>query len=115
MTHEMIRHGLNAYTLSARESKDDHLYVADNTIHKALRLVNLSISDTVYKMWLDYVKPNLDWNKKERRFFEAHINHKDDEVKKAKLANIFILPHEFLFLMCNSTDRIETIQRVHKP
>jgi len=25
------------------------------------------------------------------------------------------MPHEFLFLLCNSLDRLETIKRLHKP
>lgn len=27
----------------------------------------------------------------------------------------FLLPHEFLFLLCNCEDRLAAIKRVHKP
>ena len=90
----MIRHGLNAYVLTCRETKSDYLYMMDDRVQKALRMVNMSISDNLLKKWLDFVITNLEWNKKERREFERREN--SDE---SKLDVPFIMPHEFIFLM----------------
>jgi len=67
---ETIRHSLNAFELECRATKQDYLYLVDDKVHKALRLINKSISDHIFRKWFDYVKTNLDWNKYERRIFE---------------------------------------------
>jgi len=82
-------------------------------------MVNMSISDEILKKWLDYVITNLGWNKVERRMFEREHNDprkKEDRETNPLLLNVpFIMPHEFIFLMCNSLNRIENINRLHKP
>jgi hypothetical protein len=67
LNHDTIRHGLSAYVLTCRETKQDYLHTDDNKVHKALRMVNLSISDDILKKWLEHTISNLEWNKPERR------------------------------------------------
>jgi len=107
LTVEQIRHGVNSYTLVCRETKNDHLYLIEGRVHRALRLLNMSISDNLFKLWYDHVKTNIEYSKKERRDFEKY--HKEQRVDIP-----FIMPHEFLFLMCNGLNRLETINKVHK-
>ena len=121
---EQIRHGLNAYILICREDKNDHLYLEDDAhvkkdkdksssvfgakVHQALRLINMSISQNILKAWYDHVKFNLEWNQEERRKFEK-------ESREANIDIPYILPHEFLFLLCNCENRLSTINRMHRP
>lgn len=107
LTVEQIRHGLNAYILSCRETKQDLLYLIDDKIHRTLRLINMGISDDILKKWFEHVKYNLDWNKQERRKFEKE--HRNERIDIP-----FILPHEFLFLLCNCLNRLNTINKMHK-
>lgn len=90
LSHELIRHGLNAYTLICRESKEDYLTLVNdknnlsfNRVHKALRIVNMSVSDDLLKKWLEHVITNLDWNKVERREFER-LKRKKEENNEIK-------------------------------
>ena len=84
LTHDLIRHGLNAYTLICREEKEDYLTLSYEKkpsfarVHKALRIVNMSVSDDLLKKWLDHVMTNLDWNNKDRRDFERLKRKKED-------------------------------------
>ena len=113
-----IRHGLNAYILTCRENKDDFLYLSSpNTnvkwnnvqdlsnkldyklVHKALRLVNKSISEKILKMWTANNLGNIEWNNPNRRDFEKIFNKKRIDIP-------FIMPHEFLFLLCNCMNRV---------
>jgi hypothetical protein len=55
LTADAIRHGLNAYELVCRETKGDdnettpaYLFLDGDKIHRALRLVNMSISENLY-------------------------------------------------------------------
>jgi hypothetical protein len=105
---DQIRHGINSYLLVCRETKEDHLYFRDGRIHRALRLMNLSISDNLLKLWYEHVKTNLEYAKKEKRDFEK-------EHKEARVDIPFIMPHEFLFLLCNCLNRLEIVNKVHKP
>jgi len=76
-------------------------------IHKALRFLNMSISNNLLKKWYEHVRTNLECAKRERLEFEYY--HRD-----APTLIPFILPHEFLFLLCNSLNRIDTVNREHK-
>jgi hypothetical protein len=79
----------------------------------------MSISDDILKKWLDYVITNLEWNKPERRNFEREHNDprkKEDKENNPMLLNIpFLLPHEFIFLLVNALNRLENIEKLHKP
>ena len=70
-------------------------YDLGKNVHKALRLVNMSISNLIFQKWFNYVRTNLHCQKKERKDFEK-------EHKTSRTDIDFILPHEFLFLLCNS-------------
>jgi hypothetical protein len=58
---------MTAYTLAARENInkidyefDNYLYLEDDkVIHRALRLVNMAISEKAYKEWYKKVRPRL--------------------------------------------------------
>jgi hypothetical protein len=70
---EQIRNGLNSYTLICRETKSDFMHVSasnSSNIHKALRMVNLAISENVYKDWYAHVESNLQCEQKERKDIE---------------------------------------------
>ena len=138
LTHDLIRHGLNAYTLICREEKEDYLTLSYEKkpsfvrVHKALRIVNMSVSDDLLKKWLDHVVTNLDWNNEDRRVHERRKREKrefkEEEENKIRrersrsdigsgsisaiksdvieLDIPFILPNEFIFLLCNSLNRL---------
>jgi len=74
---------------------------------KALRCLNMSISSNLLRKWFDHVKTNLECSKRERLEFE--YSHRE-----APIFIPFILPHEFIFLLCNSLNRIDTVKREHK-
>lgn len=77
LTCDNIRYGLNAYELVCREtkndeneSKSDYLFLSDDKIHRALRLVNMTISEQIFNIWLSHVKSNLEWSKQDKVLFE---------------------------------------------
>lgn len=105
---DTIRHSLNAFELECRATKQDYLYLIDDKVHKCLRLINKSISEHVVKKWFEHVKTNLEWNKQDRRIFEK-------EQKEQRIDIPFILPHEFIYLVCNTIDRLEAIEKMHRP
>jgi len=67
----------------------------------------MTLSDNLFRKWYDHAYVNLECAKRERREFERTHNEGNDK-------NIFLLPHEFLFLLCNSTNRLDMINKVHK-
>ena len=71
-------------------------------------MVNKAISEVVLKKWYDSCKYHLDCNQEQRIKIEQ-------EIKQKKIDVPFLLAHEFLFLLCNTTDRLELIRRVHQP
>lgn len=96
----------------------------------------MSISENLYNLWFKHVESNLEWSKKERRTFETALGAlADEQWKQRKVAygareppvhdqpqllprssNVpYIFPHEFLFLLCNSLNRLDLITRLHKP
>ena len=125
-----IRHGLNAYILTCRENKDDFLYLSYQNVkpiqtqdrseqlshlankmdyklvQKALRLANMSIPEKILKMWIEYNLEKTEWNESSRRDFEKIFNKKRIDIP-------FLMPHEFLFLICNCARRVETIDKQH--
>lgn len=70
--------------------------------------MGLSISEKLLKKWFDHVYWGLDCMKKERRDFEKKHNEGNDK-------NIFLLPHEYLFLLCNTSNRLNVINEMHRP
>jgi hypothetical protein len=107
-----VRQGLNSYILTCRETKQDFVHVDfkntnDDKISRALRLVSMSISENLLIKWFDFVWYNLDCMRRERRDFERRH-------REGKDSNVFLLPHEFLFLLCNCQNRLDIINKVHK-
>jgi hypothetical protein len=68
--------------------------------------MNKAISETILRKWYEHCKPYLDCESANRIMVEK-------EYKKTAIASPFLLPHEFLFLMCNCEDRLLMIKRVH--
>ncbi len=108
LSGDEIRHGLNAYTLIVRETKEEFLSMYVEKVIKAFRLVNKSISELVLKKWYNRCKPYLECEDPNRIRMEK-------EYKENNFTVPFILPHEFLFLLCNSEDRLKAIEMVHRP
>lgn len=136
LTIEQIRHGINAFVLVCRETKQDYLYMMDDKVKRALRLINMSISDNFCKLWLDYVISNLEWNNRERNDIKEQVSEeykvyvfkrskdprKDElqqdfikEKKKERHDIPYLMPHEFLFLLCNTHNLLGLIEKAHKP
>ena len=103
---------------------------------RALRLVNMGISDNFCKMWLDFVITNLEWNNRERARVKDRVGQRyreyigtsapsdrrdelreefDKEKEKERPDVPYLMPHEFLFLLCNTHNVLDLIQRAHKP
>ncbi len=66
------------------------------------------ISETVLKKWYLSTRWYLDCETENRIMVEKVFKQRPIEVP-------FLLPHEFLFLLCNAEDRLAAIKRVHKP
>lgn len=108
MTIDEIRHGVMAYTLISRECKSEWLPMYVEKILKAFRIVNKTISEVILNKWFEHVRTNLDCMQESRIHMEKNIKQKSLDVP-------FLLPHEFLYLLCNSSDRLKTIERIHNP
>jgi hypothetical protein len=52
------------------------------------------------------------WDKKEVKDSQNNVLHKK---KDAVYAIEFLMPHEFLFLLCNAINRLDTVIRLHNP
>ncbi len=74
LTYCQIKDGLNAYDLVCKELKYDYLYLIEDKVYRTLRLLNLSISDIILKKWIKRVEGDLEWNTKDRRYFEKIYN-----------------------------------------
>ncbi|CDW81298.1 UNKNOWN [Stylonychia lemnae] len=108
LSGDEIRQGIIAYTLISRECKSEWLPMYVEKIIKTFRMVNKTVSEVVLKKWFEHVRSNLECNMESRIQVEK-------EIKQKKLDVPFLLPHEFLFLLCNCSNRLETISRLHNP
>jgi len=86
LTADAIRQGLNAYELVCRETKGDdnettpaYLFLDGDKIHRALRLVNMSMSENLYMLWFKHVESNLEWSRSERIKFERTLGGLADD------------------------------------
>lgn len=66
------------------------------------------ISETVLKKWYIVNKSYLDCETENRIMVEKVFKQRTIDVP-------FLLPHEFLYLLCNAEDRLALINRIHKP
>ena len=62
----------------------------------------------VLRKWYDNCSFYLDCNQEDRIMLER-------DIKKNKYDTPFLLPHEFLYLLCNHENRLDTITRIHNP
>jgi len=99
---------LNAFVLTAREINDEFLPYEFELILKCFRLVNKTVSELVFQEWFKRVRTMLDCMRPERAMIETTLKGKT-------VLGPFILPHEFLFLLCNSEDRLKILKRTHQP
>jgi thiamine phosphate synthase YjbQ (UPF0047 family) len=60
--------------LECRETKQDYLYMMDDKVKRALRLVNMGISEAFCSMWLEHCKSNLEWNNRERNVIKDMVS-----------------------------------------
>ena len=58
----------------------------------------MSIPEKILKMWTEYNLGIIEWNNPNRRDFEKIFNKKRIDIP-------FIMPHEFLYLICNCAVR----------
>ena len=75
LTNDKIRAALNAYTLTCRDFKMDFMPVAtDNSknVHKAFRLVNMALSEKIFKKWYKHVESNLQCMQTERQNYDKN-------------------------------------------
>lgn len=70
--------------------------------------MNKAISEQVLKLWYDNCKHYLDCEQENRIMVEKDFKQKPIEMP-------FLLPHEFLFLLCNNEDRLSIIKQMHNP
>ena len=141
LTSDEMRHGLLAYTLSARDCGKEFLPLEYSKVVKAFRLLNKTLSEHVLDRWYQHCKGNLECHSSSRIYVEKVIkdplrpNSKKmmDSNNKPQAGGVgvgssslpqknnrwavepYVLAHEFLYLMCNCEDRLKTIRRVHKP
>ena len=108
----------------------------DDKVKRALRLINMSISENFCKMWLDHVITNLEWNNRERNYIKelvskeyeyfvvnrSNSDRKDElhldflkEQKRERHDIPYLMPHEFLFLLCNTHNLLGLIEKAHRP
>ena len=73
-----------------------------------IQLVNKAISELILKKWYDNCRTYLECHSEDRIKIER-------DLKGRTLDGPFLLPHEFLFLLCNTEDRLEVIRRSHRP
>lgn len=122
--------------LVCRETKQDYLYMMDDKVKRALRLVNMGISESFCKLWLDFVISNLEWNNRERNMirnlvsdeYGDYIDNSTKVIRREELQRDFekekknerhdipyLMPHEFLFLLCNTHNLLGLIEKAHRP
>jgi len=94
-------------------------------INQTMKLVNRTMSENVIRKWIKLVAPKLDYAVYERQAFERKVRIIETELKEKyqHLRNVeemplqtdYILPHEFLFLLCNSVDRQTEMRKQRAP
>lgn len=92
-------------------------------ILKLKQLINKTISDDLVKTWIKKNKNYLECEKKERKDFEKYVRQVEKDLKEQKRliypeekdSHDKLFPHEFLFLLCNTKNRIDMINKLPKP
>ena len=94
-------------------------------INQTMKLVNRTMSENVIRKWIKLVAPKLDYAVLERQAFERKVRIIEGElrekhpnlrnVEEMPLSTDYILPHEFLFLLCNSVDRQTEMRKQKAP
>lgn len=105
LSYEEITAGLRAFTLAGKESKIGERVMLDHyKIDQALRLINKVISNKKFiDIWVELWYSKLDWmTKREKTVIERNYDPSDTK---------YLLPHEFLFLIWNTEDRISYINK----
>jgi hypothetical protein len=86
-------------------------------------LINKTISDDLVKHWIKKNRHLLECEKRDRKDFEKYVRHVERELKEKKNLDYpdekdshdKLFPHEFLFLLCNTRNRIDMISKLPKP
>jgi adenylate kinase family enzyme len=73
LTSDDIRHGLLAFTLSARDQKTEFIPLKYEKIVKCLRVLNKTMSEAILNRWYEFCKTNLECHTSTRLFVERDI------------------------------------------
>lgn len=92
-----------------------------------MALIDFTMSTALIAKWLAEVGPHLECAQPERKAFEKTVRAIQDKAKErvrrehgvavdvdASSANR-LMPHEFLFLLCNAKPRLETMTKIKHP
>ena len=68
----------------------------DDKVKRALRLINMGISEDFCKIWIDYCRSNLEWNNRDRnsikdmvsKEYELYVNNRA-ETRRGELIDNF--------------------------
>jgi hypothetical protein len=105
MSYQEIADGLRAFTLAGKESKiGERVKLDTSKINQSLRLINKSMSEVkMMEKWIKLCDKKLDCNnKRDKTTIESNYDPSDTK---------YLLPHEFLFLLCNAKDRLEYVEK----
>ena len=88
-----------------------------------VQLINKTISEELINQWIKKCRPELECEKKDRIQLELSMKLIEQGLKKKKGmvypddqdSHDMLFPHEFLFLMCNTKNRLDIIGRMPKP
>ena len=99
----------------------------EDILFMTMGLMDFTMSTALIRKWLSQVRPYLECEQPERKAFEKTVRtiqekHKG-RVRRERGVDIEvdasssnrIMPHEFLFLLCNAKPRLETMAKIKHP
>ncbi len=93
---------VNSFFEAERQSGVSNLPLNPQQINNAMRFANKTMSEDKIKSWLDRYSGSLCWRAHLKRAMkEKHVKCMNRALEKY----VALYPHEFLFLICNATER----------
>jgi len=85
--------------------------------------MNKTLSDDLINTWIKRYRQHLECEKPDRVELERHIKQVERDYKARTKADFpeskdsadKMFPHEFLYLLCNTNNRVERLKRIAKP